>query len=83
MARLRTLTYFVAATLDGVITAPGRKPAAALITEIDELAINGARSPSAPASASVRGAHAPQQCTLTDARTIDIGVTFASYRRVG
>jgi hypothetical protein len=29
------------------------------------------------------GAHAPQQFVLTDTRTIDIGVTFDSYRRVG
>ena len=29
------------------------------------------------------GAHPPQQFSVTGARTIDVGVTFATYRRLG
>jgi dihydrofolate reductase len=67
----------------GIYLCGGGKLAAALISEIDELVIKRSPITIGAGIGIFEGAHAPQQFTLTDARTIDIGVTFASYRRVG
>ena len=67
----------------GIYLCGGGKLAAALITEIDELVIKRSPITIGAGIGIFEGAHPPQQFTLTEARTIDIGVTFASYRRVG
>ena len=67
----------------GIYLCGGGKLAAALVSEIDELVLKQSPIVIGAGIPLFEGGFDPQRFALVDSRSIDIGVTFASYRRAG
>ena len=67
----------------GIYLCGGGRLASALVSEIDELILKQCPIVIGAGIGLFAQRFEPQQFTLSEARTIDIGVTFATYRRAG